>query len=119
MLSTESIDAPQWQEVSLQAGGTHKNEYDLRLRLMPQGGGNGLIRVRVRPELTLPERGGLSSRRFSADLNVAEGQSVLVAGFERDSSAPALIEKLFRSPTPPAAGTKLLLIVTSRLAAAR
>lgn len=119
MLSTESIDAPQWQEVSLQAGGSHKNEYDLRLRLMPQGGGNGLIRVRVRPELTLPERGGLSSRRFSADLNVAEGQSVLVAGFERDASAPALIEKLFRSPTPPAAGSELLLVVTSRLAAAR
>ena len=123
MLSTESIDAPQWQEVSLQAGGTHKNEYDLRLRLMPQGGGNGLIRVRVRPELTLPERGGLSSRLFSADLNVAEGQSVLVAGFERDASAPALIEKLFRSPTPPAAGSELLLVVTpsftARLTAAR
>ena len=119
VLSTESVDSGQFQEVSLQAGGTRRNEYDLRLGLTPQGAGNGLLRVRVRPELTLPQSGGTSHRRFSADLNVAEGQSVLVAGFERDASAPALIEKLFHSSVPQPAGNELLLVVTPRFAAAR
>jgi len=119
ILSNESVDSPQWQEVSLQAGGKQQNEYDLRLRLMPRGAGNGSMWVRVRPELTLPQRGGMSSRRFSADLNVAAGQSLLVAGFEQDASAPALIEKLFHSPAPHMAGSELLLVVTPRFAAAR
>ena len=119
VLSTESVDSGQFQEVSLQAGGTRRNEYDLRLGLTPQGAGNGLLRVRVRPELTLPQSGGTSHRRFSADLHVAEGQSVLVAGFERDASTPALIEKLFQSPVPQPAGNELLLVVTPRFAAAR
>jgi hypothetical protein len=117
LLSSESVDSPQWQEVSLQAGGSRPNEYDLRLRLTPRGAGNGKLNVRVRPELTLPQRGGVSSRRFSADLNVAEGQSVLVAGFERDASAPMLIEKLFQSPAAKAPGRELLLVVTPRVAA--
>jgi Flp pilus assembly protein CpaB len=119
MLSNENVDSPQWQEVSLQAGGTQQSEYDLRLRLTPRGSGNGLLRVRVRPELNVSERGGVSSRRFSADLNVAEGQSLLVAGFEGDASAPALIEKLFHSPTQHLSGSELLMVVTSRFAAAR
>lgn len=119
MLSNENVDSPQWHEVSLQAGGTPRSEYDLRLRLTPRGSGNGLLRLRVRPELTVPERGGVSSRRFSADLNIAEGQSLLVAGFERDASTPALIEKLFHSPAQPLSGSELLLVVTSRFAAAR
>jgi Flp pilus assembly protein CpaB len=119
MLSNESVDSPHWHEVSLQAGGAQQGDYDLRLRLTPRGAGNGTVRLRVRPELTLPQRGGLSSRRFSADLNVAEGQSVLVAGFERDAAAPALVEKLFHSPAPQPAGTELLLVVTPRLVAAR
>jgi len=117
VLSTESVDSPQWQEVSLQAGGVSRGEYDLRLRLTPRGAGNGTLRVRVRPELTMPERGGVSSRRFSADLSVADGQSVLVAGFERDASAPALIEKLFQSPAARPAGSELLMVVTPHLAA--
>ncbi len=118
VLSNDTVDSPQWQEVSVRAGGSQKSDYDLRLRLTAHGEANGMLRVRVRPELTLPRRGGLSSRGFSADLNVADGQSLLVAGFERESSAPALIEKLFRSPAPPA-GSELLLVVTSRVATAR
>lgn len=117
VLATESVDSPQWHEVALQAGGEVNKEYDLRLRLTPRGAGNGVVRLRVRPELTLPQRGGLSSRKFSADLNVADGQSVLVAGFERDASAPALIEKLFHTPVPQPAGSELLLVVTPRLVA--
>ncbi|HEU0124390.1 MAG TPA: Flp pilus assembly protein CpaB [Bryobacteraceae bacterium] len=114
VLATESVDSAQWQEVSLQAGGEANKEYDLRLRLMPRGVGNGVMRLRVKPELTLPQRGGMSSRRFSADLNVADGQSVLVAGFERDASAPALIEKLFHSQAPQPPDSELLLVVTPR-----
>ena len=117
VLSNESIDSSQWQEVSLQAGGPKPKEYDLRLRLMPRGAGNGMVRLRVRPELTLTQRGGVSSRGFSADLNVADGQSVLVAGFERDAAVPALIEKLFRSSAPEP-GSELLLVVTPRMSAA-
>ena len=118
VLSNESIDSNQWQEVSLQAGGAKQKEYDLRLRLMPRGAGNGLVRLRVRPELTLTQSGGVSSRGFSADLNVPDGQSVLVAGFERDAAVPALVEKLFRvGATEP--GSELLLVVTPRMSAAR
>jgi pilus assembly protein CpaB len=118
VLTTENVNSSQWQEVSLQAGGAEaKGEYDLRLRLTPRGAGNGSLNLRVRPELTLPQRGGLSSRRFSADLLVPDGQSVLVAGFERDAAAPALIEKLFRSPAAPPAGSELLMVVTPRTAA--
>ncbi|MBI2685368.1 MAG: Flp pilus assembly protein CpaB [Acidobacteria bacterium] len=112
MLATENVDSPQGQEVSFQAGGERRGEYDLRLRLTSRGYGNGVMRVRVRPELTLPERGGVSSRRFSADFNMADGQSVLVAGFERDASAPALIDKLFRSPAAQPPDSELLLVVT-------
>jgi Flp pilus assembly protein CpaB len=119
MLSSESVDSSNWHEVSLQAGGAPHSEYDLRLRLKPLGAGNGTVRLRVRPELTLPQRGGVSSRKFSADLNVAEGQSVLVAGFERDAPAPALVEKLFHSQAPQPAGAELLMVVTPRLVAAR
>ncbi len=118
VLTTENVNSSQWQEVSLQAGGAEaKGEYDLRLRLTPRGAGNGSLNLRVRPELTLPQRGGLSSRRFSADLRVPDGQSVLVAGFERDAAAPALIEKLFRSPAASPAGSELLMVVTPRAAA--
>ncbi len=117
LLSTENVDSPHWHEVSLQAGSAQPGDYDLRLRLTPRGAGNGFLNLRVRPELTLPQRGGVSSRRFSADLSVADGQSVLVAGFERDASAPALVEKLFHSPAPQPAGSELLLVVTPRVAA--
>lgn len=113
MLSSETVDSAQWHEVALQAGGQANGEYDLRLRLTPRGAANGTLNVRIRPELTLPQRGGMSSRKFSADLSVAEGQSVLVAGFEKDTASPALIEKLFRSPAP---GSELLLVVTPRTA---
>jgi Flp pilus assembly protein CpaB len=116
LLSTENVESPHWYEVSLQAGRAPQNAYDLRLRLTPRGAANGVLRLRVKPELTLPDRGGVSSRRFSADLDVADGQSVLVAGFERDAHAPALIEKLFQSPVPPT-GSELLFVVTPRLAA--
>lgn len=118
VLSNESVDSGQWQEVSLQAGGAKPRDYDLRLRLMPRGAGKGMVRLRVRPELTLPQQGGLSSRGFSADLNVADGQSVLVAGFERDAAVPALVEKLFRS-SGPEPGSELLMVVTPRMSAAR
>lgn len=118
VLTTENVNSSQWQEVSLQAGGGETNgDYDLRLRLTPRGAGNGGLYLRVRPELTLPQRGGLSSRRFSADLRVPEGRSVLVAGFERDVAAPALIDKLFRSPQAAAPGSELLMVVTPRTAA--
>ena len=118
VLTTENVNSSQWQEVSLQAGGAEaKGDYDLRLRLTPRGGGNGTLNLRVRPELTLPQRGGLSSRRFSADLRVPDGQSVLVAGFERDAAAPALVEKLFRSPAAPLPGSELLMVVTPHAAA--
>ena len=118
MLSSENVASPHWYEVSLQAGAARESGYDLRLHLTPRGTGNGILRLRVRPELTLPERGGVSNRRFLADLNVAEGQSLLVAGFERDASTPALIEKLFQSPGQPLAGSELFMVVTSRFAAA-
>ena len=117
LLGTENLDSPQWQEVSLRAGGARQTEYDLRLRLMPWVVGKGNLRVRVRPELTVPERGGFSSRKSSADLTVAEGQSVLVAGFERDSASPALVDKLFHSPSAAETGSELLLVVTPRVAA--
>jgi Flp pilus assembly protein CpaB len=118
VLSTERVQSAHWYEVSLKAGTEVAKEYDLRLGLTPRGGANGTVRVRVRPELTLPQRGGMSSRKFSADLLMAEGQSVLVAGFERDAAAPALAGKLFGAAAP-AAESELLLLVTRRALAAR
>lgn len=118
VLSTERVQSAHWYEVSLKAGTEAAKEYDLRLGLTPRGGANGSVRVRVRPELTLPQRGGMSSRKFSADLLMAEGQSALVAGFERDAAAPALAAKLFGAAAP-AADSELLLVVTRRILAAR
>lgn len=117
LLATETVDSAHWHEISLQAGGGGNGDYDLRLRLTPRGAPNGRLRLRVKPELTLPLRGGVSSRRFMADVEVAEGQSVLVAGFERDAAVSALVEKLFRTPGLPAATNELMLVVTPHLAA--
>jgi len=115
LLTSANLEAVHGQEVFLRAG---ENEYDLRVKLTPRGAANGVLKLRVRPELTLPARGGLNSRRLSADLDVADGQSVLLAGFERDSAAPSLVGKLFRQGGD--AEGELLVVVTPRvLTAAR
>lgn len=115
LLTSANLEAVHGQEVFLRAG---ENEYDLRVKLMPRGAANGVLKLRVRPELTLPARGGLNSRRLSADLDVADGQSVLLAGFERDSAAPSLVGKLFRQGGD--AEGELMVVVTPRvLTAAR
>lgn len=118
LLSTKSVGSSQWEEVSLRAGGEGPGDYDFRLRLLPRGGTQGVLRLRLRPELSLPQRGGVSSRRFSADLNVASGQSILLAGFEHDLSIPALVEKLFPSPGASGrSGEEIFFVVTPRVAA--
>lgn len=110
LLSSANLEAAHGQEVFLRAG---EDEYDLRVKLTPRGAANGVLKLRVRPELTLPARGGLNSRRLSADLDVADGQSVLLAGFERDSAAPALVGKLFRQGGN--AEGELMVVVTPRV----
>lgn len=110
LLSSANLEAAHGQEVFLRAG---ENDYDFRVKLTPRGASNGVLKLRVRPELTLPARGGLNSRRLSADLDVADGQSVLLAGFEKDSAAPSLIGKLFRQGGE--AGGELMVVVTPRV----
>jgi pilus assembly protein CpaB len=110
LLSSANLEAAHGQEVFLRAG---ENDYDFRVKLTPRGASNGVLKLRVRPELTLPARGGLNSRRLSADLDVADGQSVLLAGFEKDSAAPSLIGKLFRQSGD--GEGELMVVVTPRV----
>lgn len=109
LLTVANLEAAHGQEVFLRAG---DDDYDLRLKLTSRGASNGVLKLRVRPELTLPARGGLNSRRLSADLDIADGQSVLLAGFEKDSAAPSLVGKLFRQG---GGDGELMVVVTPRI----
>jgi len=112
VLSNRTLEAMHGQEVFHRTGSAEGQDYDLRVHLTPRSLLHGVLRVRVRPEMTIPQRGGLSSRRLTADLDLAEGQSVLVAGFEREVGIAPLAGKLFRNSGEPEG--ELFVVVTPR-----
>lgn len=111
VITTETLQAPHWHEVAART--TSGGDHSLSVRVTPRGeSSSGELRLRIRPELSLPQRGGISSRKFSADVVVPHGQSVLVTGFEQDTEAPSLARKLLSEARTANTSGQLLVLVT-------
>lgn len=115
-------------------------EFGIRLNFLPRVTANGTVKLHVRPEVSTidPANGitisgfripALSTRRIETDLELAEGQSFVIAGLMDDrvienlSRFPGLAQipifgALFRSRSQTKSKTELIVVVTPEAASA-
>jgi pilus assembly protein CpaC len=113
-------------------------EFGIRLSFLPRLTANGTVKLHVRPEVSTidPANGltvsgfripALSTRRIETDIELAEGQSFVIAGLMDDrvienlSRLPGLariplLGALFRSRSQTKAKTELVIVVTPEAA---
>ncbi len=77
----------------------------------PQGG----VRLRVQPEITLPQGEGVSIRRMETEIELSDGQSFLALGFLESRNAGAAWERLFPGRKIPSGERELLVLGTLEL----
>jgi pilus assembly protein CpaB len=94
----------------------NENHYGLRVQFAPISQIGPRVRLRVNPEVTFPNEGGVATRRVETEIEVGSGQSFLVKGLVSQPEAPALWEKLFPGRAPAPKGQGLILLVTPKLA---
>jgi pilus assembly protein CpaC len=115
-------------------------EFGIRLSFVPHLTPNGTVKLHVKPEVSTidPANGltvsgfripALSTRRIETDIELAQGQSFVIAGLMDDrvienlASLPGLariplLGALFRSRSVTKAKTELIVVVTPELASA-
>lgn len=121
LLSTEKVTAYHQSGVTFRAGATWKagngNNCGLRIQFVPQVGGNGAIRLRVEPEVTTDLGQGSSTRRVVADVDLIDGQTMVLSGFGQGPESADLLHKLFGGRINPGASRDLVVLITPRVMA--
>jgi len=90
------------------------SECGVRIQFLPSLGSKGKIHLRVQPEITAPQAGGVTTRRVAAELELRDGQSFWMSGLVEPEEKAPLLERLFpgRFAEP---GRDLVVLVTPRL----
>jgi hypothetical protein len=109
VISSSRLTAGHERDVMLDSG-RHAG-YALRMSLRPTLNANGGLKLHVRPELAWPKGEGTAIRRVEADVELANGQSILVGGLAEEREVPAVMERLF-SHKGQAAGRRLMVVIT-------
>ena len=89
VVSRERLTAGVGRPISFRAGA---KPYQMRLQFSPELSGNDL-RLRVKPEISLPSGAGIATRKYDAGL--PEGSSFLVRGWLRNPADSKTLDRLF------------------------
>lgn len=109
VISSSRLTAGHERDVMLDSG--RHSGYALRMQLRPTLTSNGGLKLHVRPELAWPKGEGTAIRRVEADVELANGQSILVGGLAEEREVPAVMERLF-SHKGQSPGRRLMVVVT-------
>ena len=119
LLSRETLRAADQGAVTVRAGSSWKaangNACGLRIQLLPRVGGNGAIRLRVEPEMTMEWGQGSTTRRVVADVDLTDGQTMALSGFGRAAESATLLQKIFGGRINPGASQDLIVLITPRV----
>ncbi len=89
VVSRERLTAGVGRPISFRAGA---KPYQMRLQFTPESTG-GNVRLRVKPEISLPSGSGIATRKYDAGL--PEGSSFLVRGWLRNPADSKTLDRLF------------------------
>jgi len=84
----------------------------MSIRLSPSIDGDSHLRLRVQPEI-VSWRGG-SARGIDTEVDLADGQSLLVAGLIEPREREALLKRILQGRGPESANWDLVVLVTSQ-----
>jgi len=110
------------RSASMHAGTSWKNPSHakngtcgLRLRFLPRLDGKGTIRVRVRPEITASPSAGIATRKMDTEVEVVNGQSLVMSGLSAARDWPVLADRLFARRPRESGNRELLVLVTLQM----
>jgi pilus assembly protein CpaB len=115
ILSSTRLSAGNRRRVSFQAGAGWDAQPDsapggacgLRIQFVPVIGPHGTLRIRVQPEITATRSLGIASRKIETEIEIEEGQGLLIAGI-----SPILAERLFEGRLAGNENRELVVLVT-------
>ncbi len=120
VLSSSRLLAGNQRRVSLETLSSQDSPeggYGVRIQFEPVLEGSGKLRLRVQPEISTPWEGRRRVRRMESELDLADGQSILISGLADRLEGVSLVERLFPSRPSAQAPQELLVLVTPRLVA--
>jgi hypothetical protein len=123
VLSSSLLATGNHREVSMQAGAhwtasptSGAGTAGVRIQFVPSIGAGGKLRLRVEPEVTSSEGQGVASRRIETEVDLANGQSLLIVGLAASGKeSPSLVSCLFPEHVETSAGQELVVLATPRL----
>ncbi len=113
VFSSTELSAGNGRPAGIEVGGARAG---LRIRFLPRLGLHGTLRLRVQTELTGTRPAGIRPRRMQTEVELLDGQSMLVMGLTAAADWPVLAERLFASPAAGSANRELAVIVTAQMA---
>ena len=113
VFSSTELSAANGRPAGIEVGGVRAG---LRIRFLPRLGLHGSLRLRVQTELTGARSAGMRPRRMHTEVDLLDGQSMLVMGLVAAADWPVLAERLFANPAASSANRELVVIVTAQMA---
>lgn len=116
VLSASRLVTASGREVSVQASAETEPSSaanGLSVQLRPSVLGGGLLRLRVQPQLVVPQGVGTVKHRFASELDLSMGQSAVIMGFPAAPTAP-LIDTLFPLTGSQHRQQQLVILVTPK-----
>jgi pilus assembly protein CpaB len=122
VLSASTLLAGNHREVGVQAGAQWTPAPDaapgqagVKVQFLPSIGPHGKLRLRVQPEITSWEGQRVATRKIDTEVELADGQSFLVAGLGEPRGRGSLVARLFPNRSPENANEELVVLVTPQL----
>jgi hypothetical protein len=113
LLPPSNLTAGYPGEVGVYHGLNGEDACRVIIRFQPSPQGDAGLRLRVQPEIvSLP---GGSTRGIDTEVELRDGQSLLVAGLAAPRERLALMKRLFPSRTPERLGWDLVILVRSQI----
>lgn len=113
------------KQLLVQAGNSWRspngNWCGLRVQVLPSvpTGKDGqpakALKLRVQPEFVTPWNGGTTSRKVVADVDLADGQTLLLSGFSSAAELPGLLANMFPAKLKNAAHRDVWVLLTPRI----
>lgn len=89
--------------------------FGVRIQFTPTVRQSGRLRLRVHPEVTAPREGGAATRRIETEIEIRDGQTLLVSGLASPGDVPALWERLFPGRGQAPEAREFVVLVTGKL----
>ena len=107
------------REVSMQTGASYRmaadGAYGLRIQFLPTWNQSGMLRVKVQPEITAPGGASVANRKFETEVELADGQLIVVTGLGSPADSPSLAERLFAGLVKEPANRELFIVATPQV----